>query len=348
MIIPYKIAVKTLKYRGLWFELIYKTGWKPFLRNILPQPLSKSILDTHLRELLEFPTVIQIEVTNACNAKCWFCSQPNSGREKGYMEFGLFKKIVDEIAPFSRKIKAISFFMDGEPTLNPNILKFLKYANMVGIQKINLSSNMEFFTPELTNSILDSNLGNALQYVICSLDGASEKVHSKNRIGVDFDKALLNTEYLISKKNQMKKIYPWVFTRLLVSDITKREIGKFKKTWGKKADKVLCSPMHNWGGQLKDKRLIVNNNHKEFYPCYFPFSQFAIQYDGAVRLCCLDTNESTIIGNMKKNKITEIWNGIKINEIRNLHLKKKIDELPDICVNCSYPQRGTWVAPFYW
>lgn len=345
---PYNLLKKAIEFRAFGFEMKHRTGWKPFQKNLLPQKAQEVLLKRHLRYLLEFPTAIQVEVTNICNAKCWFCPQPSSNRKKGHMKFDLFKKIADEIAPYSKRVRTISLFMDGEPTLNPNILGFLKYAHKLGIEKINISSNMECFTPELTDSILSSNLGKTLQYVICSIDGASKEVYAEKRIGINFEKVLTNTEYLISKRNQMKRLYPWVFARLLVSYISEKDIELFKNTWKNKADKVLCSPMHNWGGQIVDERLKTNINHKEFHPCYFPFSQFAIQYDGIVRLCCLDTNESVIIGDVKRNSINEIWKGIEIDRIRNFHLNKKVEEVPFICKNCTYPIKGTWTAPFYW
>jgi len=92
----------------------------------------------------------------------------------------------------------------------------------------------------------------------------------------------------------------------------------------------------------------LSNNDSEFIPCYFPFGHFAIQYDGTVRLCCIDANSSTIIGDVKKQSIREIWHSEAINEIRRHHLKRELDKVPSICKKCTYPKRGIYIAPFYW
>jgi radical SAM protein with 4Fe4S-binding SPASM domain len=315
----------------------------------VPKALRKAFVKKHLNGLLDFPRTISIEVTNVCNAKCWFCAQPFSKRKKGYIDFSTYHKIINEISQNAQKIKSIALFMDGEPTLHKDLVEFLKYAHELGIEKVNLSSNMEFFLPELTDKLLNLNPGKTLQYIICSLDGVDEETHSQNRIGVDFNKALYNTKYLIEQRNRKRLLYPRIFTRLLVSDSTKGEIRKFKKYWKKqKVDKALCAKMHNWGGQIDDTKLNINTNSIEFIPCYFPFSQLAIQYDGTVRLCCVDTESSVIIGDIKKQSIKEIWNGQIINQIRKYHLTQKIEKLPSICKKCSYPKKGTWIAPFYW
>lgn len=346
--ITYKIIKNLHKLRAEAFELIHRTSLKPFLYGHIPNRLQNVLLEKHIKKQLIFPTAFSIELTNACNAKCWFCSQPLSSRKKGFMDFALYKKIINEILPFSNRVKSIALFMDGEPTLHPQMFEFLKYSSELGIERINISSNMELFTPKLTDAILNANLGKTLQYVICSLDGTDEESFSKNRIGVDFQKALFNTKYLIKAKNILKLLYPEVFTRLLISDLSKNEVEKFKIFWRGKADKILCYKMHNWGGQITDKRLGLNKNNNGFVPCYFPFSQFAIQFDGDVRLCCMDTNSSEIIGNVYKQSIKEIWNNVAIAKIRKKLLNKEMNNIPSICVNCSYPKKRTWIAPFYW
>lgn len=348
MSLTFNVTRKVFDLRSSAFELIHRTGWKEFLHSSVPESYQHILLERHIIKKRCFPTIFSIEITNVCNAKCWFCPQPQSKRKKGYMDFSLFQKIMDEISKNYRGIKGIALFMDGEPSLHPHLVEFLKYAHNLGVGKINISSNMEYFTPRLTDAILSANLGKTLQYVICSLDGINKSVYRKNRIDIDFDKALHNTEYLIARRDSMKKFYPWVFPRLLVSDLTENDVDKFIKYWKGKADKVLCYPMHNWGENIIDKRIQMKNVNGRFYSCYFPFSQFAIQYDGSVRLCCVDANETVIIGNVREDTIEGIWNGDAINRIRTGHLSKILNRVPSICTKCSYPQKGTWIAPFYW
>ncbi len=346
--LPYKQASKILKLRDLVFELVNRTGLKPFLYRNIPKRFKGILLKKHLKYLSKFPIVFSIEITNICNARCWFCPVHSSKRKKGYMNFDLYKKIMDEINHYSWRVKSIALFMDGEPTLHKGLVDYLKYARKLDIENLYISSNMEFFTPELTNKILNENLGNTLQYIMCSLDGQNEETYRNNRIGVNFKKAVKNTEYLIRQRNERKLLYPRIFTRLLISDLTKDEVDEFNDYWKGKADKVLCYKMHNWGGQVKDKRMLINNINNTFVPCYFPFSQCAIQYDGRVRLCCVDAYSSIILGNVRKESIKNIWNSKIVKKLRNFHLNKDLHKLPKICNECSYPRKGTWIAPYYW
>ena len=343
----YQLQRGALKLRTKTFELLNRTSWKPFLKQVCPKSLQKELRRKHIEKLGVFPEVISIETTNNCNARCWFCPTHKASRKKGFMEFELFKHIIDELAPNAESLKSVALFMDGEPTLHPELLRFIRYASDAGIRNMYLSSNMEYFTPELVDSLFETDLKGSLQYIMCSLDGTSEKVHKKNRVGVNFNTALSNTLYLLKKRDMEKSLYPMVFTRLLVSDTTRENVEKFKAYWKGKADKVLCYGMHNWGGLIKSKALQQSDND-DFKPCYFPFSQCAIQFDGSIRLCCVDSNSSVVIGNVKDDSINNIMTSARIEQVRKSHIERDFASMPDICTECSYPRKGMWVAPFFW
>lgn len=79
----------------------------------------------------KLPKSIFIETTNICNLKCTFCPSQLSTRPRGIMEFDLFKKIIDELK--EEKVKHINLWMQGEPFLNPNILRYVDYAEKAGL-----------------------------------------------------------------------------------------------------------------------------------------------------------------------------------------------------------------------
>jgi len=335
-----------MRIKHLIFEMMNRGVWRSYAKSSTPEMVRRLLIRRHWRKSLKFPRTISIEITNACNAKCWFCSTVTSERIKGLMSSQLYEEIIDQIAPYAEHIDTIALFMDGEPTLHKKLVKFLKYAKNKGIKNIYLSSNMEFFTYELTDIILAENLGETLQYINASLDGATSNTFKNNRIGVDFDKAVRNTEYLIKKRNEHGYKYPWVFTRLLVNDLNKKEVDQFHARWKDIADKVMTTDMHNWGGKIKTNKIQNPKSMHDKYLCYFPWSQLAIQYDGIVRLCCMDTDTSTILGDLKNQLITDIWRSKEYDQIRNNMVINQ--NIPKICQDCTYPSKGTWLQPFYW
>ena len=338
--------------RHIGFEILFRWNsfkrLKLFIKNLIPKTIFNYFHKRQIEKLLKFPEAFSIETVNICNAKCWFCPQPDHIRTKGYMHLNIFKKIIDEISLNRKSVKSIALFMDGEPALHKELIKFLKYAKEKQIKNIYLSSNMEFFNEKLINQIFENNLQGTLKYVIASLDGVSETTHQNNRIGVDTKKAYENTHLLLKKRKQNLSIYPWVFPRMLVNETNKHEEKEFYEYWNGKSDKVLTTFMHNWGGQIDDKLIHENTKNPFSSVCYFPFSQCFIQLDGTVRICCLDVNGKEIFGDLKTSSIKEIWNNSDFEMLRNNLLEGNKNDLPDICKECSYPQKGQWTLPFFW
>ena len=352
----YKIAIYNflnivMSFRHIAFEAIYRSHSfkriKLLIKKVIPKPVFVYFNKKRVEKLLKFPEAFSIETVNICNAKCWFCPQPGHVRTKGYMKFDIYKKIIDEISLNKRSVKSIALFMDGEPSIHKELIRFLIYAKEKKIKNIYLSSNMEFFNEKLINRIFENNLQGTLKYVIASLDGVSETTHQNNRIGVNTKKAYENTHLLIKKRKENLSVYPWVFPRMLVNETNKHEEKEFVNFWKNKSDKVLTTFMHNWGGQINDK-LIHQNPNSFSSVCYFPFSQCFIQLDGSVRICCLDVNGKEIFGDLNNASIKEIWNNNDFTTLRKNLLSGEKDKLPEICRECSYPQKGQWTLPFFW
>tara|TARA_B100000700_G_C14943872_1_gene808145 strand:- start:39 stop:1121 length:1083 start_codon:yes stop_codon:yes gene_type:complete len=349
--ILHSLILYLFKIRHIGFEIYHRSLFvkkvKQNLKIFIPKSIFNYFHKKKVDKLLSFPESFSIETVNICNAKCWFCPQPDHVRKKGYMKIDVFKKMIDEIATYKNHVKSIALFMDGDPALHKELINFLKYAKEKKIKNIYLSSNMEFFNEKLINQIFLNNLQGTLKFVICSLDGVSETVHASNRIGVDTKKAYFNTELLLQKRKQNFSFYPWVFPRMLINETNKHEEKDFYDFWKNKADKVLRTSMHNWGGQIDDKK-IQQNDVSFSSVCYFPFSQCFIQIDGTVRICCLDVNGENIFGDINNNSIKQIWNGQNFDLLRKHLLEDNVEMLPKICKKCSYPKKGQWTLPFFW
>ena len=63
--------------------------------------------------LVDKPLSLQIEPTNYCNVDCICCSAPISVRPRGFMEYELFTKIIDDAS--SVGVKRIHLYLHGEP-----------------------------------------------------------------------------------------------------------------------------------------------------------------------------------------------------------------------------------------
>jgi radical SAM protein with 4Fe4S-binding SPASM domain len=63
-----------------------------------------------------------------------------------------------------------------------------------------------------------------------------------------------------------------------------------------------------------------------------------ILFNGDAIICCNDWARATVVGNIKNNTLREVWNSKKMNEVRQLLLKKRYQQL-DSCNGCSMVNR---------
>jgi len=91
-----------------------------------------------------FPIRLWVEPTDFCNLRCNLCLNKNiPNNKKGYMDFKLFEKLIEEVKEF---VYDINLFHRGEPLLHPEIFRMIE-----------ISKNKDIFTRIHTNATLLSN-----------------------------------------------------------------------------------------------------------------------------------------------------------------------------------------------
>ncbi len=86
--------------------------------------------------------------------------------------------------------------------------------------------------------------------------------------------------------------------------------------------------LSNRGGEVKVKNLDMKN--KKW--CYLPSDIVQVDYEGNVVLCCNDYHSSIKLGNLKNEKLINIWNKDNYRKLRK-NLSKGIFKLP-VCRKC--------------
>ena len=113
-------------------------------------------------ECKEYPIRVALEPTNLCNLKCPMCpvSNPKPGAQRGFMDFDLYKKLVDQASEFAVDITLVG---GGEPMLHPQIIDFIKYAKSKKM-RVRMDSNATLITEEKAKALIKSGAG--LSFII--------------------------------------------------------------------------------------------------------------------------------------------------------------------------------------
>lgn len=109
------------------------------------------------------------------------------------------------------------------------------------------------------------------------------------------------------------------------------------------SDEVIIEEPMNWSSYQKRNLLsgIYNidqlNQIKLKEPrkvCPYPFYTLAVQSDGDVVVCCVDWSRHTKVGDIRSQKLKEIWEGEALKSLQKLHLEGKRYN-NKACQNCE-------------
>ena len=257
-------------------------------------------------------TSLIIEPTNTCNLRCTFCFVTEGmTREDGFMEFDLFKKIIDD----SPDLEHLCMHNWGEPLLHKDIFKMIEYAKNKGVNYVVMNTNGTLLTDKMIDQIVDSKL----DIIRFSIDGSAETF--KRVRGVELKKIEQN----INKLKNVKEIrrpelkMGVVFT---IEEDTEGDVEDYITHWEKIVDHVRLQPK------------LITSPRTEICPEPFgkDYGKLVVLWDGRVIPCCVDYNANLTIGSVQNNTIPNLWKNEKMDLLRKQHLN---GQFPDTCANCN-------------
>lgn len=264
------------------------------------------------------PRYIQIETTIACNATCWFCPQKYATRRPMFMDLKVFKKIVDDTRGLGVTYRP---FILNEPFVDKRMPDLVRYIKMDQTAKVEFNSNGEALTEERTHEIIEA----GVDVMRFSVDGIRRETFDEAR-GISYDKVYHNVEYFIQ---QAKAADRDIFTevRMIRLPGTEDEQVEFKEYWeARKPNKVLFTDLYRypWEGQTEALNL----------PCIKILDEMFFYVDGRATLCCWDSKERQIVGDVKEQTVLEIWDGEVMKRCRTLLDAGKRSEIT-LCSRCD-------------
>lgn len=287
-----------------------------------------------------YPIRFQIEASSVCNLKCEMCTlsvRSSSKNDKRILAFETFKVLFDKIKPL-----VVDLTGQGEPLLNKELLKIVKYAKLNGA-----GCGFNTNTILLNESLCEDLLNAGLDYIGCSFHSTNKKTYEKIMVGANFETALNNIKMITTKKKELKSdiildigaviseynymevpemihffyydlgIEPSFSPPLsyglddLENKISKLSISKDIITSLKKGLELAeqlsliktISCLKNTINYFENKELAKQKQ------CYFPYINVMVYCTGEVRPCCYMPYSKKDLGNIYKSDFEDIWNG---------------------------------------
>jgi len=295
------------------------------------------------------PRTLVVEASNMCMLKCPACAtiRPSYKRQRGVMPFATFKLLIDQI---DWKVNRINFSYSGEPLVNPDIFKMVKYAGERGISTIIETNGM------LLDDRIHDLLESGLTKLNIAFDGVSQDVISKYRVGLDYNKSINGIRRLIREKAERHIGLPEVHLQFIVMKHNQdymQEAIDLANSLG--ADFIDFKSMILSGGSglsketkeaLASKYLPDSDKFSRYERgrngwrlkkgrqgfCNHPLSDAVIMLNGDVTVCTMDVDGNLSVGNIFKAPLRKIWKSKQYAKRRRDILFRDLAECKECCL----------------
>jgi pyruvate-formate lyase-activating enzyme len=298
------------------FEILYDKKL-PFL---IPRLTSSRMADA-------VPPSLQLEPTNYCNLNCICCPRERMGREKGFMDFGLFRKVIDDASRIG--VKRVHLYLHGEPMLHPRIVEMIGYIKSKGLG-FNMATNGMFLDKGKTEAILRSGV-NSADYIMFSMLGYSKEVHEKIMRYVNHERVIKNLTDLLQLRRKLKINGPVVEAVFYRMPENEGEDGQFIKKWSGVADHVKAvGKISRSFADFKMRETSALRNKT----CSLLWERMTVCWNGDTVLCALDVDGHHVLGNLEGESISDIWSCEALLTIKKLHRQNNFKGLR-LCSSCD-------------
>jgi hypothetical protein len=288
----------------------------------------------HYRYHLPLPSVLMIENTNHCNAECLMCPRDTLSRKRGFMDFGLFEKIVKEVSSVRRK-PVMHLHGFGEPLLDGLLAERIQLAKTSGIKRTYIVTNASLLFPETSRKIISA----GLDRMKISYYGTDDVSYNNTMKRLNFKATFRNIKDFLRIRKEMKRENPRLILQYLPCETNNAGTEEFRSLWGPLIDPNVgdclnVSSLHNYGGRRAYNRL-----GKEIVSvCYFPWTSMSVLWDGRVCTCCMDSDGVQVLGDLNSRSVQEVWNGPVLSGVRNNFGKLDYSKYP-VCLSCDWVRR---------
>jgi len=300
---------------------------------------------------------IGLSLSCTCSANCVFCpSDRGLNCKTKIMPFSVAKKVIDDCCSSDFKkvsdLKVITFSENGDCFTNKEIIRILRYAKnkLPNVERV-VYTNFFLLNPDLSKIIISEGL---IDKIYCNIDSVDPVVYY-NIKGLNFGMVWNNFINFIKLRDESRSdininvaIVDMVLYKGIVNNLFNRDPSKFVE------DKNYCSKVQNVGNLIFPLLNSVTDNISSFKPIIWAErnlveenpaqfntcpniekiqKEIYVNSDGNLYLCCFDSANKLITGNVNENSLFELVNNDKRKNFIELLKRKKYKKIGSPCTS---------------
>jgi radical SAM protein with 4Fe4S-binding SPASM domain len=292
-----------------------------------------------------FPSMVQISVTNVCDMSCTMCPHSLYVKKTDYkpvhMDYNVFTKIADEVALEHKKIRrphpgSIRLLGWGEALTHPGITDMVGYAKDAGVNLVTMITNGLALNQKKGRALLEA----GLDVIEVSLDAYTKEGYEKVRNNPHFERIRDNLLRFIDLRNELHARC-YIAAGIIDQPDVHDEVEAFRELYGPKVEDVVVRKFRDFKGHVSQ----IARELEEKEPCRCLWARFNITPEGKATICYDDWEQQFVIGDLRESTIKEIWHSEELEKERQAHLEGKTYSA--LCAQCKTDRAASsWTNPY--
>jgi molybdenum cofactor biosynthesis enzyme MoaA len=288
------------------------------------------------------PDHVQIQTISGCNGRCVFCPNGKTRLEipQGRrMDWDLYRSIVDQ--GIEMGIRRYSVYLMNEPMLDQELPERVACitSRIQKPQYVKVTSHGGLLTGKMARGLLDAGL-HKLKISVQSLDAATYR----RIMGLPLEKTLRNIDRFLEIKTKGGYKRPKLEIVMVDSAQTHDEISRIRQYWQDRQIKLYVEPVENRADQQNIRKTAISAKKlKAFSWCRRLMEQIYILYDGRMVQCCADWEQQSVMGDLTKGRLSDIWHGRHYSTYRSRFAEGDVKGM--ICACCLKQTKSGIMAP---
>jgi len=290
-----------------------------------------------LKNLPDFPRLMDVELTNICNFHCLMCPVGTNVqvRPKGYMSEEVFNRVLDQAALHATPLR---FILWGEPTLHPRWLDWMETAVARGVL-VHFNTNGSRITEDDMRRLVAS----GVQSVKFSFQGVDQASYREMRNTDYFEELLAKVKLLYEIRGDAP--FPYIHVSTTITYEGPELVAAFRERVSAFTDKVTVgrTELERFdvsGAKLsEEERAALTRMKSEEHlvrkhpKCPEVFDKLSVYWDGRVSPCCRDFDGYMLLGDVQSQPLAELWKSEQVAFYRDCLAKGEYDRFK-LCKVC--------------
>jgi molybdenum cofactor biosynthesis enzyme MoaA len=277
------------------------------------------------------PNNMMVELSNACNHACIFCTNPHMQRKIGRINTDLLSKVMVEA--YELGVREIGFYTTGDPFIHKDLEKFTREAAAIGYEYLYISTNGALATPDRAKAVIDAGMSSIKFSVNAGTRETYQLIHGRD----DWDKVMEHIRFIAEYRKTLDRPLK-LFATCVVTQQNAHETELLRAELQDVVDDIFFIDCGNQSGQMVAAETLLrpieglNNNPTGKGICPLPFNRLHLTCEGYLTMCCVDYQNYLAVADLNTHSLKDAWLSPDFVQMRQRHLDQKLEGT--LCGNC--------------